>query len=216
MQLGLDFSAPSPCDAGRSTREPSKRPPEVYSADEIKPLLLACKKNDIGQRHRALVVLLWRSGLRIAEALSLCPTDLDPTNGAIQIRHGKGGKPRIVGADPAMFEELRPWLECRARRGLGNDTPLFCPLKGGALDDSYVRHALRRLARDAKFDRRIHPHAFRHSHAAELWLEGCPEKVIQAQLGHSCLDTTDKYLRKVGTTEQVLAMMRTRTPWNDR
>jgi integrase len=69
-----------------------------------------------GGRLRALIVLLWRAGLRISEALALQESDLDPSRGAILVRRGKGGKRREVGMDRWAWDQLGSWLEIR--RGL--------------------------------------------------------------------------------------------------
>jgi site-specific recombinase XerC len=64
-------------------------------------------------RLRGLIVVLWRSGLRISEALALAESDLDRTRGAILVRRGKGGKRREVGMDNWGWEQLDPWLQVR-------------------------------------------------------------------------------------------------------
>jgi integrase len=66
-----------------------------------------------GRRARALIVVLWRAGLRISEALALNETDLDPRRGSILVRRGKGGKRRTVGMDGWGWEQMAPWLEDR-------------------------------------------------------------------------------------------------------
>jgi integrase len=72
---------------------------------------------------RGLIVILWRAGLRIQEALSLAEADLDHRRGALLVRNGKGGRRREVGMDEWAWEELRPWLELRVELPVG---PLFC------------------------------------------------------------------------------------------
>ena len=67
-----------------------------------------------GLRLRALIVILWRAGLRISEALALAETDLNPRRGAVIIRRGKGGKRREIGMDRWAWEQLEPWLTTRA------------------------------------------------------------------------------------------------------
>jgi site-specific recombinase XerD len=66
-----------------------------------------------GLRLRALIVLLWRAGLRIGEALALAETDLDRSRGAVLVRRGKGGKRREVGMDRWAWQQLDPWLQLR-------------------------------------------------------------------------------------------------------
>jgi hypothetical protein len=78
-------------------------------------------------RMRGLIVVLWRAGLRISEALALNESDLDSSRGAILARHGKGGKRREVGMDRWAWGQLSPWLQLRAALPLG---ALFCVLRG--------------------------------------------------------------------------------------
>ena len=78
-------------------------------------------------RIRGLIVVLWRAGLRISEALALLETDLDQARGAILIRQGKGGKRREVGMDRWGWQQLAPWLAHRATLPVG---ALFCVLRG--------------------------------------------------------------------------------------
>ena len=64
-----------------------------------------------GLRTRALIVVLWRAGLRISEALRLAESDLDRSRGSILVRRGKGGKRRQVGMDRWAWEQIDPWLQ---------------------------------------------------------------------------------------------------------
>jgi site-specific recombinase XerD len=101
---------------------------------------------------------------------------------------------------------LRRWLERRKALGLTGWQPLFCSLKGAALDTSYLRRLIPRLATEARIEKRVHPHALRHTRAAELAADGVPVNVIQRVLGHNSLATTDRYLAHVAPT-QVLDVM---------
>jgi len=80
-----------------------------------------------GFRLRGVIVVLWRAGLRISEALALQESDLDWTRGAVLVRRGKGGKRREVGMDRWAWEQLEPWLSIRDRLPVG---ALFCVLRG--------------------------------------------------------------------------------------
>ena len=81
-----------------------------------------------GVEARGVIVVLWRAGLRISEALALAESDLDRVRGAIQVRHGKGGRRREVGMDRWAWEALDPWLHS-SRAGLPIGA-LFCVLRG--------------------------------------------------------------------------------------
>jgi integrase len=101
-------------------------------------------------RIRGLIVVLWRAGLRIDEALRLAEVDLDERRGALLVRHGKGGKRREVGMDAWGWEHLWPWLTARVELPVG---PLFCviegPTRGRAWSPTAARAQLRQLAADA-------------------------------------------------------------------
>jgi site-specific recombinase XerD len=170
-------------------------------------LLRACSaRAPTGIRNRALIAVLYRGGLRISEALALLPKDVDPSQGTLTVLHGKGDRRRTVGMDPAAFALLERWLDRRNTLGLSGRRPIFCTLAGEPLDSSYVRRLLPRLAAKAGVDKRVHPHGLRHAHAAELAAEGVPVNVVQQQLGHGSLATTDRYLRHIAPAERVAAM----------
>ncbi len=81
-------------------------PGEVLAPADIMALLRACNQGPTGARNRALLVVLWRGGLRIAEALALRPVDLDAAAGLVRVRRGNGGRPRHVGLDPEAFAAI--------------------------------------------------------------------------------------------------------------
>lgn len=231
MQLGFDFGslaplgrAPGTSRAPRSTetlaallrpQEPSehrphptrgkKLPPEVYGPEEIEQLLASCRdRKDTDVRNRALLALMWRTGIRISEALRLRLSDVDLENGTVRVT-GKNSKTRtVVLRSFDVVDDLRDWLDRRATWRVGDGAPLFCAQNGNALESSYLRHFLPRLASKAGIHRRVHCHAMRHSHAAELLRAGLAETYIQRQLGHASLSTTSVYLASVGSTHHEL------------
>jgi site-specific recombinase XerD len=194
--------------ATRSNRG-QRFPAEVLTADEVKALLGVCSSRaPTGVRNRALIATMYRGGLRISEALALRPKDLDREAGTVRVLHGKGGKSRTVGFDPTAFAVIERWLDRRAELKINGRHRLFCTLEGKPLDSSYVRHLLPRLASKADIEKRVHPHALRHTHAAELAREGVPLNLIQAQLGHSNVATTSRYLAHIAPMELISTMQR--------
>jgi site-specific recombinase XerD len=149
---------------------------------------------------------MWRCGLRVGEALALEPRDADLDAGTLRVRHGKGDRSRTVGLDATASGLLARWIDRRKAIGHDGRRKLFCTLDGRALDQSYVRHLLRRLAGKAGVDRRVHPHALRHAYAAELAREGAPMNVLRDALGHSSLAVTDRYLRDVAPVHVIQTM----------
>jgi integrase len=189
-----------------------KYPPEPLHAADVAKLLNGCVPDPgrelrwdeemAARRLRALIALLWRTGLRISEALDLIEGDLDIAERTVTVRSGKGGKRRIVAMDDWAWVEVERWL--RRRREL-RPGAVFCvlsgPTEGRAIHDSDVRRALKRAGERAGLRRRINPHAFRHTMAVSLYREGVRELVIQQQLGHARLDVTQLYLRSLDPSE---------------
>jgi len=134
---------------------------------------------------------------RLSEALALRPKDINFEIGAVTVLHGKGDRLRTVGIDPGADPHIKAWIERRATLNPPADAPLFCTLKGGPMYSSAVRETLYRLAKRAGIEKRVHPHGFRHTHAYELMMEGIPMPIIQRQLGHASLATTDTYLSHI-------------------
>ena len=126
-----------------------------------------------GARLRGIIVVLWRAGLRIGEALALAETDLDPGRGALLIGRGKGGKRREVGMDGWGWGQLEPWLEYRRGLPVG---PLLCvlhgPTRGRPWAPAAVCRELRRAGARAGVRRRLAPHQLRHAHAVEMAHKG--------------------------------------------
>jgi site-specific recombinase XerD len=186
-------------------------PAEPLSGDEVRALLKAAStRGSSGLRNRALVVVMWRAGLRVSEALALFPKDVDAKAGTVAVLHGKGDKRRTVAMDPEAFAVLERWLDRRGELGIAGRSPVFCTLKGGALRTSYVRAWLGRVAKKAGLEKRIHAHGLRHTFAVELMREGVPLNVISAALGHSNLATTSRYLSHIAPRE-VIETLRGRT-----
>ena len=142
--------------------------------------------------------MLYRTGIRVGEAVSLHPRDVDTELGTVQILNGKGHRARTVGLDEASLAVLELWMNRRhGMAGVTESSPMFCTLAGCRMSTNYVRDMLRRKAARAGIRKRVHPHGLRHSHAAELAREGVPMNVIQAQLGHASLSVTSAYLDHV-------------------
>jgi integrase/recombinase XerD len=182
----------------------AKFPAEPLSGPEVRQLLAAVDTSGVtGIRNHALLVVLWRAGLRCSEALALRPSDIDFDAGTLRVLRGKGRKARTVGVDDAALAVLSVWLEHRPH-GLG---PLFCVLKGpgagGPMAPRYVRAYTAQLAARAGIQHRVHPHGLRHTMACELSREGWPLALISRQLGHSNVATTDTYLRGLYPAEVV-------------
>ena len=185
-------------------------PPKV---EEIIAVMRAAGDGAHGRRLRGLVVIMWRAGLRIQEALDLTEGDLDQRRGSLVVRRGKGGRGREVGMDGWGWEQLEPWLDVRRTFPIG---PLLCVINGATRGRHWspaaARAELRRTAAAAGVRRRFAPHQLRHAHAVEMAREGVPLIVIQRQLGHSNLGITSVYLQGIDSGEIIETVHARRAP----
>jgi site-specific recombinase XerD len=200
--------------AGRPPRSKGLRhPADPPKVEEIIAVMCAAGDDAHGRRLRGLIVILWRAGLRIQEALLLAEADLDHRRGVLLVSRGKGGRRREVGMDAWGWEELRPWLELRVELPVG---PLLCvingPTRGQPWSSTAARANLRRTAVHAGVRRRFAPHQLRHAHAIELARKGVPLIVIQRQLGHSDLGITSVYLQGIDNAEIIETVHARRPP----
>ena len=199
---------------GRPPRTKGVRyPADPPTIEEIVLVMRRAGPTPHGHRVRGLIVVLWRAGLRISEALALKESDLDDTRGAIIVRHGKNDKRREVGMDQWGWDQLRPWLTYRLELPVG---ALFCVIDGKTcgrhLAPAAVREQLRRTATAAGVRRRFAPHQLRHAHAVEMAREGVPLNVIQRQLGHAHLGITSVYLQGIDNAEIINTVHARRAP----
>jgi site-specific recombinase XerD len=186
---------------------PKKFPTETLTISEVQSLLAACSARcPTGIRNRALIVVLWRAGLRCAEALSLEPRDVTPES--IHVRRGKGRKARKVAVDATAWAYIQSWLVAKKKHGIVGQ--VFSTLKSEPLQSAYVRNLFKRLGKKAKIDKRVHPHGLRHTFAAGLADEQVDVRIIQKALGHSSLNTTARYIDHLAPTA-VLNALRFRT-----
>src|SRR5436190_14832458 len=151
--------------AGRPPRNKGRvYPADPPTVEEIVAVMREANDDTHGYRLRALIVVFWRGGLRVAEALTLGERDLDPGRGSLLVRNGKGGRRREIGMDAWGWEQLRPWLAARLELPIG---PLFCvidgPTRGRPWSSANVRVEFRRLAAQAGIRRRFAPHQLRHA-----------------------------------------------------
>ncbi len=189
-----------------STNRGRKFPAEFLTSGEILSLMDACgpAASPLAMRHRALIALLWRSGLRLAEALALRPVDIDQATLSVRVLHGKGDKARTTATDEHALEIINAWLVKRATAwGVDRNAPVICTRRGGLVHQSYLRRLFPQLAEKAGVERRVHAHIFRHTFAVELSRAGVPVRDIQTLLGHSSLATTSVYLSSLSPEESL-------------
>ncbi|MDA8155476.1 MAG: tyrosine recombinase XerC [Actinomycetota bacterium] len=154
-------------------------------------------------RDRAVLELLYSSGLRVSEVSTLDIDDLNFSEGLVKVR-GKGKKERIVPVGGKALAAIKLYMNARYKVRAGTrktknppardtSTPLFINRLGGRLTERAVRRAVVENARKSLLGKRASPHTLRHTFASHLLQSGADLRVIQELLGHSSLSTTQRY-----------------------
>lgn len=187
----------------------AKRPIEILTREEVDRMLGASNnKCPTGIRNTAILIIMYRAGLRCGEMIDLALKDLDLGRLMIRVLHGKGDKSRVIGIDPKTAEYIQKWMDVREQLFPRHDQHqnVFCTMKGDWICPCYIRVMVKRLAKRAGIDKRVHPHAFRHTHASELADEDVPISVISQQLGHSRPNVTGSYIHVVNPKQRLEQM----------
>ena len=166
--------------------------PKFLTEAEMDEILSApASAGDAGsERDRAMIELLYSSGLRRNEISTLNVGDLDPLSGTVRV-FGKGSKERIVPVGKEALSRLRSYL--RSRGGPDDGEPLFANLRGARLSSEGVAFVVRRWVKRSSLLKKVTPHVFRHSFATHLLNRGCNIREVQEMLGHADLNTTQIY-----------------------
>ena len=161
--------------------------PVILSPEEVLQFL-----NCIGSmKHRAILTVCYAAGLRISEAVSLKPTDIDSKRMVIRVDQGKGQKDRYVMLSPKLLVTLREWW--RLARPLQWLFPGDIPEQHISKDA--VEQACQKAHRLCHIPKPFTPHCLRHAFAVHLLEQGTDVRTIQLLLGHRSLATTARYLR---------------------
>ncbi|MEO1083360.1 MAG: tyrosine recombinase XerC [Acidobacteriota bacterium] len=168
------------------------RPGEVEDLLEVEE-----RDGPLADRDRAIAEVLYATGLRVSELVSLNWPDVDLKARVLRVV-GKGGKERMVPFGRPASDALRvwqqQWTEVRAgHSGRVDEDPIFLNFRGGRLSDRAVRLVLDRRQQAGGGLQSVHPHMLRHSFATHLLEEGADLRTIQELLGHSSLGTTQRY-----------------------
>jgi integrase/recombinase XerD len=170
--------------------------PKTLSEADVEALLAAPDtKTDLGLRDRAMLELLYATGLRVSELVGLRVEQVNLRHGVVRTL-GKGSKERLV----PLGEEASVWLDrylggarTALLAGQGTNDDLFVTRRGGAMTRQAFWHLLRRYAARAGIHKHLSPHTLRHAFATHLLNHGADLRVVQMLLGHSDLSTTQIY-----------------------
>jgi integrase/recombinase XerC len=178
--------------AGVIAPRAKRKLPEALDVDRVSALLDMLPKSALDVRDRAMFELMYSSGLRLAETVSLDMGDVDLNDALVQVT-GKGAKQRVVPVGTVACKWLRSWLGERSTQACGHETALFVSRRGTRLTARAIQARLERWARIRGFDRRVHPHMLRHSFASHLLESSGDLRAVQELLGHADISTTQIY-----------------------
>ncbi len=173
--------------------------PETLSADTVRQLLESISPAEVpfGTRDRAILELLYSSGLRVSELVSLRPDHIDWEDNFLRVT-GKGSKTRYVPLGGMAAKALKSYMQkarpllLGERRGV-NSQAVFLSNRGRMLTRERIRQIIKERALLAGLSDKVYPHIMRHSFATHLLENGADLRVIQDMLGHSNLATTQIY-----------------------
>jgi integrase/recombinase XerC len=168
-----------------------RRIPSHLEEDETTALLDVPGRDDASLRARAILELLYATGIRCAELVGLDLPEVDLDARMVRVL-GKGRKERVVPFGSQAREAVLAYLPARARATPASEA-LFVNRRGGRLTDRSVRSILATRVRQVALAKRISPHSLRHSFATHLLGRGADLRTIQELLGHASLSTTQRY-----------------------
>lgn len=178
--------------AGVSAPRARRRLPDALDVDRVSALLDMPVKGPLDVRDRAMFELMYSSGLRLSETVSLDSSDVNLEDALVRVT-GKGAKQRIVPVGRVACEWLRSWLRERPSQAGAEQTALFVSRRGTRLTARAVQARLARWARAQGIDRPVHPHMLRHSFASHMLESSGDLRAVQELLGHADISTTQVY-----------------------
>lgn len=171
-----------------------KKLPRYFEYNELEVLFEACDlKSATGQRDRLILEMLYATGVRVGELVSIKVSDINQSSRTILIL-GKGNKERIVPYGEYCEEVLRLYLkDGYLQLNKKNSSYLFLNAQGGELTERGVRYLLEQIIKRTSVQKEISPHMIRHSFATHLLSQGCDLMTVQKLLGHESIKATQIY-----------------------
>jgi integrase/recombinase XerC len=167
--------------------------PKTLDVDQAIQFVEIEGDNFIQQRDRALVELIYSSGLRLAEVVALNLKDIDWADGMLRVVAGKGDKSRILPIGSEAINALKKWLVAREPFVTPSEQALFITQRGTRIGHRAVQTRLQQISLQQGMDTPVHPHMLRHSFASHMLESSGDLRLVQELLGHSNISTTQIY-----------------------
>ncbi len=179
---------------GKEVQAPKarRRLPKTMDADQVASLLALEGDDTFTVRDRAILELLYSSGLRLAELVGLDITDLDLADLTVRVT-GKGNKTRVIPVGKVAADALRAWLAIRSQLASEGETGLFVSKRGTRLSGRSVQTRLKQWVKRQGSGISVHPHVLRHSFASHMLESSGDLRAVQELLGHASISTTQVY-----------------------
>ena len=181
----------NPCLGMRPPRA-AKRLPHAMSPDEAGRLMELGEDHVLAVRDRAILELLYSSGLRLSELTGLALEDVNFRDATIRVT-GKGAKTRVVPVGSYAQAALKAWLVERAPLAPAGEQAMFITRDGARLSARSVQARLKHWGRKLGLPGNVHPHALRHSFASHVLQSSGDLRAVQDMLGHASISTTQVY-----------------------
>jgi len=175
------------------TPKQGQRLPKSLDIEQLECLLDIPGDEPLALRDRAIMELLYSSGLRLAEIASLDRADLDLRNGLVDVRKGKGSKQRLVPVGRKAIDAIQAWLKARDLMLKHEETALFISQRGNRLSHRAIQQRLAHWAKKQGLDQHVYPHRLRHAFASHLLESSGDIRAVQELLGHANISTTQVY-----------------------
>ena len=171
-----------------------RRLPKTLSVEQAGRLLApSTDASPEALRDRAMMELIYSSGLRLSELVALDLGDVDPLDGVVRVT-GKGAKTRVVPVGRLALAALDAWLRVRVQWAVVEENALFVGKQGRRVSGRVVQAQLNRLASAQGLELHVHPHMLRHSFASHLLESSGDLRAVQELLGHADIATTQIYI----------------------
>lgn len=177
---------------GIAAPKSAKHLPKTLDVDQAAQFVEVKGDDFIAYRDRALLELLYSSGLRLAEIVSVNLTDIDLREAMITVT-GKGNKTRSVPVGGAAIKAIHEWLEHRNIFARPEELALFITQRGSRISHRAVQMRLQQLSLEQGMDNPVHPHMLRHSFASHMLESSGDLRLVQEMLGHANIATTQIY-----------------------
>ncbi|MGB0733797.1 MAG: tyrosine recombinase XerC [Pontibacterium sp.] len=186
-----DWLTDNPAESVQAPKSPRKLP-QTFDTEQMTALLEIPVNDALSARDKAIMELLYSSGLRLSELVSLDMTDLDLADATVRVL-GKGRKERLLPVGKKAVEAVRRWYKYRLEMADFSELAVFVSERGTRMHQRTIEQRLAHWGKKLGLEGRVHPHRLRHSFASHLLESSGDLRGVQELLGHEDISTTQIY-----------------------